>query len=100
MTTKIFAGAAAFAALSLAATLSQAAEYNIRVGNWNPNSNHAVVNALNAWAEKIETESDGRIEVSVDKAIIGKPAGQYDLIRQGVVQAAGVRWHGHRDDST
>ena len=87
MTTKIFAGAAAFAALSLAATLSQAAEYNIRVGNWNPNSNHAVVNALNAWAEMIETESDGRIEVSVDKAIIGKPAGQYDLIRQGVVQA-------------
>lgn len=82
-----FAGAAAFAVCSLAASLGHAADYTIRVGNWNPNPNHAVVKALEEWAATIVAESDGRIEVSIDKAIIGKPAGQYDLIRQGVVQA-------------
>ncbi len=87
MRMKTFVGAAAITICGLAATLANAADYTIRVGNWNPNPNHAVVKAMEEWAAKIAEESGGRIEVSIDKAIIGKPAGQYDLIRQGVVQA-------------
>ena len=68
-------------------SIANAAEYNLRVGNWNPNPNHAVAVALNEWGARINKESQGRINVTVDKTIIGKPAGQYDLIRQGVVQA-------------
>jgi len=69
------------------ATIGSAAEFNLRVANWNPNPNHAVAVALRAWGEKVTKESNGRINVTVDKTIIGKPSGQYDLIRQGVAQA-------------
>ncbi|WP_428035251.1 TRAP transporter substrate-binding protein [Amphritea sp.] len=68
-------------------SIANAAEFNLRIANWNPNPHHAVSVALNEWADKINKESNGRIKVTVDKAIIGKPAGQYDLIKQGVVQA-------------
>ncbi len=78
----------ALALVCTAPSVSMAAEYNLRIANWNPNPKHAVAVALNEWAQKINKESNGRINVTVDKAIIGKPAGQYDLVRQGVVQAA------------
>lgn len=77
----------ALAALCLMPWTVSAADFNLRIANWNPNPNHAIALALNEWAEKVNKESGGRINVTVDKAIIGKPAGQYDLIRQGVVDA-------------
>ncbi len=77
----------ALAVAILAPCTASAAEFNLRIANWNPNPNHAIALALNEWAKKVGKESGGRINVTVDKAIIGKPAGQYDLIRQGVVDA-------------
>lgn len=74
------------AMLSLGLALPVAAqEFTLRVANWIPNPNHPIAQALEIWADKVETESGGRIAIDVDKASIGKPAGQYDLVRTGVV---------------
>jgi len=46
MKMKTLASAAAFPLCGLAATQADAAAYTIRVGNGNPNPNHAVVKAM------------------------------------------------------
>lgn len=85
MKQKLF-GTLAGAVLSLGLALPAAAQdVSLRVANWIPNPNHPISKALEVWADKIEAESGGRIAVEVDKARIGKPGGQYDLVRSGVV---------------
>src|SRR6266581_5380511 len=45
---------------------------------------HQMVQTLAAWIKTVEEASGGNLTIEVDKAALGKPEGQYDLIRNGV----------------
>lgn len=79
------------AAVSLLASASAsfAQETVIRFSNWVPPT--AVVSAqiLTPWAEAIEKETEGRVKIQLLPAL-GKPAAHFDLVRDGVADAAFV----------
>ena len=66
-------------------SMAAAAPMKLRVANWIPNPKHPISQALEEWASKVNSESKGGLQLEVDKARVGKPSGQYDLIRKGVV---------------
>jgi TRAP-type C4-dicarboxylate transport system substrate-binding protein len=74
--------------LALAST-SANADTVIRFSNWVPPT--AVVSAqiLTPWAEAIEKETEGRVRIELLPAL-GKPAAHFDLVRDGVADAAFV----------
>jgi TRAP-type transport system periplasmic protein len=45
---------------------------------------HHMVQTLAAWTKTVEDASGGNLTIEMDKAALGKPEGQYDLIRNGV----------------
>jgi len=74
---------AAAIAVGLAAAPAAAEKQVLRMAYWAGPSHH-MVQTLAAWIKTIEEASGGNLTVEVDKAALGKPEGQYDLIRDGV----------------
>jgi TRAP-type C4-dicarboxylate transport system substrate-binding protein len=74
---------AAGALLAFAAAPASADKQTLRMAYWAGPSHH-MVQTLAAWIKTVEEASGGNLTIEVDKAALGKPEGQYDLIRNGV----------------
>lgn len=59
----------------------------LRMANWLPPVHH-MTSTLRAWSDELEKASEGEIEVEVMTAPLAKPNGQYDLVKNGVVDMA------------
>ncbi len=64
-----------------------AATTKLRVANWLPPVHH-MTSTLRAWADELESASNGELEVEIMTAPLAKPNGQYDLAKNGVVDIA------------
>jgi TRAP-type C4-dicarboxylate transport system substrate-binding protein len=60
-----------------------AEKQTLRMAYWAGPSHH-MVQTLAAWIKTVEDASAGNLTIEMDKAALGKPEGQYDLIRSGV----------------
>ena len=83
-----------FVASTLAATVAltlplaaQAQEVKLRVANWLPPVHH-MSTTLRAWADEVEKASNGEISLEIMTAPLAGPNGQYDLVKNGVVDIA------------
>ncbi len=79
-----------FSALLLSAALpgqALAETTKIRIANWLPPVHH-MTTTLRAWADELESASNGELEVEVMSAPLAKPNGQYDLAKNGIVDIA------------
>ena len=87
--TPAFGLAALVTALTLAASLSPATaqEVNLRVHHFLPATSITHAAFLVPWAERLQAQSDGRINVTIFPAMQlgGTPPGLYDQVRNGVV---------------
>lgn len=77
------------AMLASLGAVANAQEVKLRMSNWIASQAHPISIALHEWADKVEKDSDGRIQIDVDGAPIGGAKGQYDLIRNG---ATDIGW--------
>ncbi len=79
------------AALALSPLAVTAAEVTLRVHHFLPPVSPAQVDFIEPWAERVQTESDGRIEVQIFPAMQlgGRPPQLYDQVRDGI---ADVVW--------
>lgn len=59
----------------------------LRVANWLPPVHH-MTSTLRAWADELETASNGELEVEIMTTPLAKPNGQYDLAKNGIVDIA------------
>lgn len=86
---KTITGLAVAAGLLALGSTHASAETLIRFSNWVPPT--AVVSAqiLKPWAEAIEKETEGRVRIELLPPL-GKPAAHFDLVRDGVADAAFV----------
>ena len=80
---------AAIAAATLATSPAWAQKQTLRMAYWAGPSHH-MVKTQEAWIKTIEEASGGNLTVTVDKAPLAKPEGQYDLIKNGVRDMV---WH-------
>jgi TRAP-type transport system periplasmic protein len=78
---------AAFAGVAGWATPAAAQEVTLRLHHFLPAQANVPSKALAVWAQKVETESKGRIKVSLfpSMQLGGKPAELYDQAKDGVV---------------
>lgn len=81
-------------ASALAATLAlsvpfaaQAQEVKLRVANWLPPVHH-MTSTLRTWADEVEKASGGEISLEIMTTPLAGPNGQYDLVKNGVVDIA------------
>ena len=85
------AAAVAFtAALPFGTAVSFAADVTLRVHHFLPPQANIPKYAIQAWADKVEKDSDGRIDVEVFPAMQlgGKPPALYQQVQDGVVDVA------------
>lgn len=73
--------------LAVHATTAMAAEVTLRLHHFLPAHANMSENFLGAWAQRIEEDSGGRIEVAIFPAMQlgGKPSALVDQVRDGVV---------------
>ena len=85
----VLTAAALLTPLSGAATAT-AAEVTLRVHHFLPATSTTHADFLEPWAERVETQSDGRIAVEIFPAMQlgGRPPQLVDQVRDGVVDAA------------
>ena len=83
-----------FVASTLAVTMAfalplaaQAQEVKLRVANWLPPVHH-MSSTLRAWADEVEKASGGEISLEIMTTPLAGPSGQYDLVKNGVVDIA------------
>ena len=77
--------AAAVAALLFAS--DAAAETVWRLSNWIPPTHPVTVDILQAWGNKVEQATEGRVRVQYVSAL-GAPPAHFDLVRNGVADVA------------
>jgi TRAP-type C4-dicarboxylate transport system substrate-binding protein len=80
----------AFAASITLATQTQAADtIELKLATFEPPHAFAAKSVLKAWADKVNTESGGRLKVKVFAGgVLGKPPQQYDIVKGGVADLA------------
>jgi TRAP-type C4-dicarboxylate transport system substrate-binding protein len=78
---------AAGAAIAVNPALAQ--KQTLRMAYWAGPSHH-MVKTQDAWIKTVEEASGGNLTITVDKAPLAKPEGQYDLIKNGVRD---IVWH-------
>ena len=85
------AGAAALSVLGLGATPALAAEVTLRMHQFLPAQANVPKHILDVWADKIEADSDGRIEIQrfPSMQLGGTPP---DLINQAIDGVADIVW--------
>jgi len=82
ITRTVLSAAAAGLALLLAHPASAQKQTLKMAHAWGPS--HHMVKTQDIWIKEIEKASGGNLTVEVDKAAIGSPPAQYDLIKDGV----------------
>jgi TRAP-type C4-dicarboxylate transport system substrate-binding protein len=78
---------AASCATLLAGGGANAAETTLRVSNWLPPTHLIVTDIIQVWADQVEKETQGRVDVQILPAL-GKPQAHFDLVRNGVADVA------------
>lgn len=82
------------AALVLSAALviqvpAQAAEYTLRFGHFYPAVAGQHKDLIKVWADKVEADSNGRIEVEIyPSSTIAKPPAQYDAVKNRIADVS------------
>jgi len=81
--------ASAFAAtLALSVPFAaNAQEVTLRVANWLPPVHH-MTTTLRAWADEVEKATNGEISLEIMTTPLAGPNGQYDLVKNGIVDIA------------
>jgi len=82
ITRSVLSAAAAGLALLLAHPASAQKQTLKMAHAWGPS--HHMVKTQDVWIKDIEKASGGNLTVEVDKAAIGSPTSQYDLVKDGV----------------
>src|SRR5690625_2840182 len=77
------------AGLTAVLTLSAAANAQtvLRFSNWLPPTHPITTEILEPWANNVETATEGRVKIQFLPAL-GKPPAHFDLVRDGVADAA------------
>lgn len=83
----LLSAALAAAMCTVLPSFASADAVKLRMANWLPPVHHMSA-TLRAWSDELEAASNGEIEVEVMKAPLAKPNGQYDLVKNGVVDMA------------
>lgn len=93
---------------------AQAEETTIRFSNWLPPTHPITTDILYPWAENVAAATEGRVTIQFIPAL-GKPPAHFDLVRDGVADAAmsvhaytadrfpsayGMTMPGYADDAT
>jgi TRAP-type transport system periplasmic protein len=83
MITRYVVSAALAGFALLAAQPASAQKQTLKMAHaWGPS--HHMVKTQDVWIKDIEKASNGALTVEVDKAAIGSPTSQYDLVKDGV----------------
>jgi len=75
------------AIVSVAPGVVVADTVKLRMANWLPPVHHMTA-TLRSWSDELENASNGELEIEVMTAPLAKPNGQYDLVKNGVVDMA------------
>ena len=79
--------ASATALALIAASAAGAQEKVIRFSNWLPPTHPITTDMLEPWAANVEEATEGRVRIQFIPAL-GKPPAHFDLVRDGVADAA------------
>jgi TRAP-type C4-dicarboxylate transport system substrate-binding protein len=71
----------------LSTGVASADTVKLRMANWLPPVHHMSA-TLRAWADELQAASGDELEIEVMTAPLAKPNGQYDLVKNGVVDMA------------
>lgn len=71
----------------LSSGIASADTVKLRMANWLPPVHH-MTGSLRAWADELQEASGGGLEIEVMTAPLAKPNGQYDLVKNGIVDMA------------
>tara|TARA_B110000879_G_scaffold112283_1_gene150013 strand:- start:275 stop:1297 length:1023 start_codon:yes stop_codon:yes gene_type:complete len=83
-------GVATVAALSFNSLAIAAESIELKLATFEPPQAFVANNVLKAWAEKVNADSDGRLNVKIFAGgVLGKPPQQYDIVKGGV---ADISW--------
>ncbi|WP_417222662.1 TRAP transporter substrate-binding protein [Amphritea sp.] len=81
----MFTAAMALTAAMMVQAPAQAAEYTLRLAHFFPPVSGQHKNIAQKWADKVEAESDGRIDVEVyPSSTLAKPPAQYDAVKNRI----------------
>lgn len=84
--TQLAAAVATTATLTLGAVQAQAADVTLRFGHIWPAVAGTHKNIFQPWADQVQKESDGRIEVEIyPSGTLAKPAAQYDSVKNRIM---------------
>ena len=82
-------GMAAATVLALATQVRAAETIELKLATFEPPHAFAASKILKAWAEKVNKDSGGRLNVKVFAGgVLGKPPQQYDIVKGGVADIA------------
>lgn len=73
------------ATLTAGSLMAHSAEYTLRFAHFFPAVSSPHKQVFQAWADKVEKESNGRIEVQIyPSSTLAKPPAQYDAVKNGI----------------
>jgi len=74
-------------ALSAVAATASAQDVTLRMANWLPPAHH-MQDTLAAWIEAVSAATNGEVTIDLMTTPLAPPPGQYDLVKNGVVDIA------------
>ncbi len=84
-----FLGMAAAVAFGLGTQANAAETIELKLATFEPPHAFAASKVLKAWADKVNKDSGGRLNVKVFAGgVLGKPPQQYDVVKGGVADIA------------
>ena len=86
---KIFPRAVAACAMLLGSAIGVAhAETTLRMSTFIPATHFLIANAIVPWSEDVAKVTEGRVKINFTPKIVGSPAGQFDVVRDGLADVA------------
>lgn len=82
--------ATAAAALALAAGAATAADVTIRYSSWVPPGHWYLEKALKPYLAEIEQVTEGRVKIDILPKVVGTPAAQFDVVRDGLADMSWI----------
>lgn len=64
------------------------ADTTLRMSTFIPATHFLVANAVIPWTEEVAKVTQGRVKIALTPKIVGSPAGQFDVVRDGLADAA------------
>lgn len=83
-------GAATACAVLFGAGLASAQEVTIRYSSWLPETHWYVGGYMIPYLRRIEEATEGRVKVEVLPKVVGSPAAQFDVVRDGLADMSWI----------